>query len=1508
MQPVGNETDGYGYHSLQLSLPGSQVPSGSQMIKFFATGIDSLRKYRDYVSQMAVDAIRVTADVYPVLENGQRTVHVPQRQLNTNISWYNARTTRGWWLDTTTYSMGAVTSARPGAVIRVGLAPVEWNWPTVPPDGKKWRATCWFGSDYVDIDSIDAFVLVSRTAPIQPMQFTITSSETELLSRLTQLPSGSEVAIFSAGRVASPTLITSLSNRKLPAPTGTHWVVCGYTDGDGATAFSSGSAAFGTTFMFDQNQSQQLTFDVHLPAGPPCVLHVADEKAVLWARVRPAHLANLAADTAQADLIIITHATHRDQAERLAAHRRKTNGLSVKVVDVDAILDEFGNGHRTVEALRTYLAWHYDRASQPPIQAAILFGNASWDPRLAVKGGNVQSRLPDQVPTYGRPSSDYYIGLLDDPSDRVQPEIIVGRLPAVTELDGKALVDKIIHADTAQYEPWMRRWMFVGGGTAEEGLCDIYQRMLEDPFGTDINFLDPPLCLDTVTVCKNTAPPNAGYLITREIDAGLQWLNYIGHGATDIFDITGWEPSELSNTNKYGLLATLSCQTGAFSNPSVPCKNAQYLTIPQRGFAAAVGGTGYQYIFMVDFLHYRLHDVMREGSRLIGPLMYKAKAPVAQSGSQPAINAVMQFCLLGDPFTRIAMDTTNNISIRGRDVRITPQPGSLQITDRDSVAVVTVNIVNQGVGSSKPLPIRLVTSYEDITDSTTVVFSNGICQSAVATFRIPVFGRSGEHRIVLTADPNNTYGDDTTDNVVRLSFSVLPQSLLPLEPVPYEQFSGTTLHVRQIDPLGTSESRTVSFVLSRERSRDPNHVVVSSHQDQVVRDQSIIDWETQLPDVESGRYWIGSWTTNEEGEESAVLWIPCEYSSNSARIRLNATDLQSLSGNSIVYDEDSKSQMLADLSKSIHLRSNGIAPNDTERNPPLDITIGSITYVRNPFFRGINLAVLTQFDTVPRVIRRYDTWRDPLPIESGHNGFTSDLIRFLRDSVAPGERVLFAACNEAFSGFFNDNNRDSLVEILKYYGSSYADSLRPNSSWVMIGSPGMPAGSASETWKGAPDSLAILETTLVFYVAEGYVTSSVIGPAAQWESATLDHDSAGVTCSVFGRNSLGEEYLITETEQGTDRVTLTNVPPGTSHLRFQWKLVHIPNAGKNSGIRGVRVWYTPAHEVVIEDADFSVLPDTLLRGDTASAFVRIRNADRRWPVNGVVLRVVHDSVEQHSYQTIVNLEANDATTIAFPLPTSTAPTRTITRVFANPDASVPEFYRFNNQQQSALHVVDDSVPPILRSYADVRLLQNGDYVGPEPFFEVRVHDNSNLPITDPSRLVVFVNGLRIREGAVRDYAFLPTDSCLAIGSDNSLRAILRFRTPMDVGQNNLLVRAQDATGNSAELDLAIYLATQNSITRAVVVPNPTSGPTRFDVYLRSPTELTPARIHISDLQGREIATISADIPVGSGSITWNGYTSQGTSVAPGPYVWHLVLQRTDGYWTTAQSGIFQVLR
>ncbi|RYF47006.1 MAG: hypothetical protein EOO39_48950, partial [Cytophagaceae bacterium] len=263
------------------------------------------------------------------------------------------------------------------------------------------------------------------------------------------------------------------------------------------------------------------------------------------------------------NLLIITPAAWRDQAERLATFRRANDKLTVLVVTTAQVYNEFSSGQPDVSAIRD-AARFFARKQPGTLRYLLLVGDASYDYR-----GKAKSLTPAQtanlIPTYESLesldpvksfSSDDYFGFLKDEdgewpetyTDNTQLDIGVGRLAVKTPAEARSVVDKLIRyaSDKRLLGDWRTKLLLV----ADDGDGNIHQND-EDRLAALIEARHPEfrperLFLDTFkqdTIILPGQPsnlvteraPTVNQTISRAIDEGRLLINYAGHGGE-----TGW--------------------------------------------------------------------------------------------------------------------------------------------------------------------------------------------------------------------------------------------------------------------------------------------------------------------------------------------------------------------------------------------------------------------------------------------------------------------------------------------------------------------------------------------------------------------------------------------------------------------------------------------------------------------------------------------------------------------------------------------------------------------------------------------------------------------------------------------------------------------------------------------------------------------------------------------------------------------------------------------------------
>lgn len=309
------------------------------------------------------------------------------------------------------------------------------------------------------------------------------------------------------------------------------------------------------------------------------------------------------------DLLILTIKYWREQAERLADFRRTNDGLSVAVVDIYEVYNEFSSGSPDPTAIRDFgrFLWQKNPAK---LKYLLLFADASFDYKNIIQYASIDTKL--QIPTYeSRESlnpvnsyaSDDYFGFFEDNEGDWQEnnagnhsmEIGVGRLPVKSAEEAKNVVDKLIYYARTQRTSgsWRRKISFV----ADDGDFNIHQQDADDisevTLKTSKDLIINKIYLDAfpqVATANGAISPEVNKALNKSVNEGALIINYSGHGGTD-----GWTEEKVltrdqiqswRNLNNMPLFLTATCSFGRFDDPG-NVSGAEMAMLSPKG--AAIG-------------------------------------------------------------------------------------------------------------------------------------------------------------------------------------------------------------------------------------------------------------------------------------------------------------------------------------------------------------------------------------------------------------------------------------------------------------------------------------------------------------------------------------------------------------------------------------------------------------------------------------------------------------------------------------------------------------------------------------------------------------------------------------------------------------------------------------------------------------------------------------------------------------------------------------------------------
>lgn len=1252
--------------------------------------------------------------------------------------------------------------------------------------------------------------------------------------------------------------------------------------------------------FFDANYSKKysltLNFDTNIKNG---FLYLSDLKSIPEPLVNEVDISNLFDDTNQATVILITPKIFSDVGKRYVEYRRRTNPEhKIAIVSVEDIYKEFNFGKKSPDAIKRFLVWVYNKWKKPRLQYVVLLGDANFDTRNVLSN----SIYEDFVPAFGWPPTDYWYCLLDG-KDFV-PDIHIGRIPIKSVEEGFAYIEKIIEYDNSSNAPWMKKFLFLSGGTNSLERDYFYDR-LKGEF-SDYILANSPLCVQTQVIRKSDevvgSEADASF-IRSAINDGISLMFFAGHGSAKVFDTDGWKVQTLNNKGKYGFFGSFSCNTANFAEPTLVSRNEEYTLFSNKGFIGTIGSGGVSIRLYSLLLAQNLLTIIADSTvktdKFVELFDLARARQIAYDTDFYNVLTLYHYVYLGDPLLKMKIKRQPDLYFVENKISITNELNKPTFVQNDSLFIIRGIIGNAGF--SKRLDYNLVLLHyfngiSDTLDFLKLTFNQN-CSLQEFEFRIPVRQQIGLHRFQLIIDPEKRLNDiDYSNNSLVTETYVYSSSLFPVEPQANWDVNSSNPYFRFIDPY--FEKGKQSYKFSIYSAPDTNSILIYSSNEEEIQGSKIkIDWFPRTT-FRQGHFWLYvRKISSDTNFQNQTLWLPfhfvTENPSSSVLILINKElEYNDFQFQNIVFDTSVESLRLKPIRIPYRIMS---ASGNIHSERGKEITVNNKVYVTmapDLDIVGFHAVVISHKDFSLKSYKIFETWGiDPPEKDSS----SIKLVQFLRDSVPDGDYIFLLTHSSAlrvpiFHKWKVPNSPgslDTLQQALREWGCKYADSLGSDlnywgNSFFFVGRNFFGHKITLDEGFDLDGDTVQSEGFLVQTPQMAKIRSKVFGPAKKWTSLSfqtiLPVDSILLSTNVWGMSSPNDfnKQLLIRNSSLTE-IDLSSINPiEFPYLYFEVEISN-PYENYDFSFNNVQLKYRPTPELAIEVIEPQVRSDTsILRGEEMDYLLRTYNLSFRSSNDStyVFVNLKTASQEQKLQEFLLGkLEPNSFKEVSGNLVTDKFDNYNIIEFSSRQKYS--EFYFFNNWAELSLKLFEDTIPPEIVLYLDGRRVQRKEYVSKTPNVLIEIYDNSKLPV-DSNATILLINTRREKLNERAKFT--------SYGKDVPLKcSFMLDSVELEYGINYFTIYTSDATGNKDTLDVPVYVYRTAKIDSFKVAPHPVTSEATFFINYLSSKKDGVAYINIFDITGRKIRTLSKPIQLNQNEIYWDCRDEYGKSIPQGVY-------------------------
>ncbi len=377
------------------------------------------------------------------------------------------------------------------------------------------------------------------------------------------------------------------------------------------------------------------------------------------------------------DYLIITQDYLMNEAERLAKYHRENSGLTVQVINLQKIYNEFSSGSPDLTGIRDFVRHFYLNASSTDskIKYVCLFGDSSFDYKDRINNNNNIVPSFESYQSFDLANSyvtDDYYGMMDanegELANSDKQDVATGRFPITSILEAKSTIDKTLnYYATTSFGDWRNNIAVVADDPdtpSEFSLQETVERIADTIKDRRPIFNLTKIYADAFvqeTSAGGERYPDVNEAINNAIETGTLVMDYFGHGGED-----GWAGERIlevpqiqdwSNPNTLPLMITVTCEFSRFDNPLRPTAGEFVFLNPDGGATSMITTTREIFITVGqrfnEILVKKLFGFNGEDYTIAEALMEMKNDPTATNQQRLFV------FFLGDPAMKLAQPKPN---------------------------------------------------------------------------------------------------------------------------------------------------------------------------------------------------------------------------------------------------------------------------------------------------------------------------------------------------------------------------------------------------------------------------------------------------------------------------------------------------------------------------------------------------------------------------------------------------------------------------------------------------------------------------------------------------------------------------------------------------------------------------------------------------------------------------------------------------------------------------------